>query len=101
MPFSPRPDPALAAALAGVLAVLVFVFAAPGSAAAEPALVASRTTSAAGDPPADPWTWPVGPPVVVVAPFRAPPTPYAAGHRGIDLTAEPGEPAVAPAAGVV
>ena len=47
------------------------------------------------------WAWPVGPPVVMVEPFRAPPTPYAAGHRGIDLAAAPGDAVRAPAAGVV
>ncbi|MFD4420221.1 murein hydrolase activator EnvC family protein [Agromyces sp. NPDC058484] len=47
------------------------------------------------------WRWPVAPPIRVVAPFRAPPSPYAAGHRGIDLVVEPGAGVVAPAAGVV
>ncbi|ANJ28816.1 hypothetical protein ATC03_08510 [Agromyces aureus] len=49
----------------------------------------------------DHWIWPASPPIRVVAPFRAPPTPYAAGHRGIDLRASAGEPALAPADGVV
>ncbi len=39
--------------------------------------------------------------VQVTRPFEAPPTPYAAGHRGVDLAAEPGEPVVAAAGGVV
>lgn len=47
------------------------------------------------------WLWPVEPPIRVVSPFRAPPSPYAAGHRGIDLEATPGAAVVAPAAGVV
>jgi murein DD-endopeptidase MepM/ murein hydrolase activator NlpD len=47
------------------------------------------------------WRWPVPPPIRVVSPFRAPPTPYAAGHRGIDLQAEVGATVVAPADGVV
>jgi len=34
------------------------------------------------------WAWPVTPPRVVGA-YAAPPTPYAAGHRGIDLAATP------------
>jgi len=49
----------------------------------------------------DQWRWPVPPPIRVVSPFRAPATPYAAGHRGIDIEAEPGAVVVAPAAGVV
>jgi len=51
--------------------------------------------------PDDPWRWPVPVPIRVVAPFRAPATPYAAGHRGIDLAAEGGALVVAPADGVV
>jgi murein DD-endopeptidase MepM/ murein hydrolase activator NlpD len=47
------------------------------------------------------WSWPASPPIVVVAPFRAPPTPYAAGHRGIDLAVAPGAAITAAAAGTV
>lgn len=32
-----------------------------------------------------PWRWPVAAPHHVLAPFDAPPSPYAAGHRGLDL----------------
>ncbi|MUN08484.1 peptidoglycan DD-metalloendopeptidase family protein [Agromyces luteolus] len=86
-----------------MLAVLVVVLAAPGSASASTAARSMPTPRV--DPsvvaPADRWLWPVGPPVIVVAPFRAPPTPYSAGHRGIDLAAAAGSTVVAPAAGVV
>jgi murein DD-endopeptidase MepM/ murein hydrolase activator NlpD len=37
----------------------------------------------------------------MLEPFRAPPTPYAAGHRGVDLAASPGDAVRAPAGGVV
>lgn len=47
------------------------------------------------------WLWPVPAPIRVVSPFRAPPTPYAPGHRGIDVTVEEGAVIVAPAAGIV
>ena len=47
------------------------------------------------------WAWPVGPPREVVAPFEAPASRYAAGHRGIDLVAGEGHPVRAPADGVV
>jgi murein DD-endopeptidase MepM/ murein hydrolase activator NlpD len=47
------------------------------------------------------WLWPVPAPIRVVSPFRAPPTPYASGHRGIDVAVEQGAVIVAPAAGVV
>jgi murein DD-endopeptidase MepM/ murein hydrolase activator NlpD len=59
-----------------------------------------RATSAAMRD-AEHWTWPVPAPIRVVDPFRAPPTPYAAGHRGIDLRSVPGVLAVAAAPGVV
>jgi septal ring factor EnvC (AmiA/AmiB activator) len=38
---------------------------------------------------------------VVARAFEAPPTPYAAGHRGIDLTTAPGAEVRSPADGVV
>lgn len=41
------------------------------------------------------WQWPVARQRIVQA-YAAPPSPYAAGHRGIDLAAEPGTPVVAP-----
>jgi murein DD-endopeptidase MepM/ murein hydrolase activator NlpD len=41
------------------------------------------------------WQWPVTRERIVRA-YAAPPSPYAAGHRGIDLAAEPGTPVVAP-----
>lgn len=49
----------------------------------------------------DDWAWPTEAPILVEAPFRAPATPYAAGHRGVDLRASSGEPVRAPAEGVV
>ncbi|HKH07797.1 MAG TPA: M23 family metallopeptidase [Agromyces sp.] len=47
------------------------------------------------------WSWPVNPPLVVIAPFLAPPTPYSAGHRGIDIATVVGAQVLAPAPGVV
>ena len=46
------------------------------------------------------WLWPVAAPHPVVRPFIAPATPYAAGHRGIDIRT-PGTEVLAPASGVV
>ena len=45
--------------------------------------------------------WPLEPAPAVVRPFDPPPTPYAAGHRGVDLAAAPGAPVLAAADGVV
>ncbi len=41
------------------------------------------------------WRWPVAPPRIVQA-YAAPPSPYAAGHRGIDLAAATSAVVVAP-----
>lgn len=47
------------------------------------------------------WAWPVDPAPAVVRPFTPPPTPYSAGHRGVDLLAPVGTVVLAPADGVV
>lgn len=47
------------------------------------------------------WVSPVAGAFRVVGPYRAPPTPYASGHRGIDLPAPASALLVAPASGVV
>lgn len=49
---------------------------------------------------ATPWLSPISP-LVVERPFSAPAGPYAPGHRGVDLRADPGAIVRAPAAGVV
>ncbi|MFP3465065.1 murein hydrolase activator EnvC family protein [Leifsonia sp. SIMBA_070] len=46
------------------------------------------------------WEWPLSP-HVLQAPYAAPATPYAAGHRGIDLAAVPGAVVIAPSDAVV
>jgi len=62
------------------------------------ALPAQVTDASAG---ATSWEWPLTPPGRIVRPYEAPPGPYAAGHRGIDLAASAGQPVRAPSAGVV
>lgn len=47
------------------------------------------------------WAWPVAAPHPIVRPYLAPATPYAAGHRGIDIRAPAGAEVRAPADGVV
>lgn len=51
--------------------------------------------------PAATYRWPLEPPVHVTAPFEAPPAPWAAGHRGVDLRAPGGTVVRAPSAGTV
>lgn len=47
------------------------------------------------------WTWPLVPDPEVVAPFHAPPTPWSAGHRGVDLAAAVGQPVLSAGRGRV
>ena len=66
-----------------------------GSAAAQP--------TAPPDVRAAPWVAPVGPPLVVLRAFAAPPpaTPWMPGHRGVDLAAAAGAPIRADSGGRV
>jgi murein DD-endopeptidase MepM/ murein hydrolase activator NlpD len=47
------------------------------------------------------WSWPLAPDPVVVGVFRAPPTPWSAGHRGVDLAASVGQPVLSAGGGRV
>jgi murein DD-endopeptidase MepM/ murein hydrolase activator NlpD len=47
------------------------------------------------------WAWPVAAPHPIARAYLAPATPYAAGHRGIDIRAAEGAEIRAPADGVV
>jgi len=76
------------------LAVLALVLASgPSAAAAAPPLASDSAVSQS----APGWEWPVDGPRDVERPFVAPPTPYGAGHRGIDVRA-PGPGAIVRAA---
>ena len=99
----PRSNPARALAVALLIGLLGGLLGGgPGGvAAASPAVKVEDGTE--GHPR---WQWPVDGPRVVERPFLAPPTPYAAGHRGVDLAARisgpSGTPVVrAPVGGVV
>ncbi|QTX04495.1 murein hydrolase activator EnvC family protein [Agromyces archimandritae] len=71
----------------------LLVLAVPSPAHAVP--LGAPAVDAAGD-----WIWPITP-VRIVAPYRAPETRYAAGHRGVDLASAPGDGIRSPADGVV
>lgn len=47
------------------------------------------------------WTWPLVPDPEVVEAFRAPPTPWSPGHRGVDLAATVGQPVLSAGRGQV
>lgn len=47
------------------------------------------------------WAWPVPSPHPIARPYLAPATPYASGHRGIDISAGEGATVFAPDDGVV
>jgi murein DD-endopeptidase MepM/ murein hydrolase activator NlpD len=74
------------------LLILVAAALAPRPAAAEP----SRPPA-----PSAVWVAPLDGALVVARPFEAPPTPYSAGHRGVDLGGAPSSPVVAAGDGVV
>lgn len=69
---------------------------APGDAMSARSAVERMPALAPAAPSSPRWAWPVGP-VRIVGQFAAPPGPYAAGHRGIDLAASPDAPVTAPA----
>ncbi len=61
-------------------------------------LLVAPPAPARSEPPR--WAWPV-PSQRVLRGFEAPATPYAAGHRGVDLAADPGDEVLAVDDGVV
>lgn len=76
-----------------MITLLVTVFSGPTAVAAN-----GRAETVTASPR---WEWPMGPPFRIVRPFIAPPTPYASGHRGIDIGGHVGIEVRAPASGVV
>jgi murein DD-endopeptidase MepM/ murein hydrolase activator NlpD len=52
-------------------------------------------------PPSALWGWPLPGEPAVTRGFDPPPTPYAAGHRGVDLAGAVGQPVLAAGAGTV
>ena len=82
------------ARLLALLAIVVAGASAPLAAAAEPAPVGAAVA-------APRWTAPLDGGLAVTRPFDAPPHPYGAGHRGVDLRGSPGAPVLAAGDGVV
>lgn len=68
-------------------AALLIAALAAGSPAAAAVAPVDHAVSIDASPAAPGWSWPVAGERVVLRPFAAPPTPYAAGHRGVDLAA--------------
>lgn len=64
-------------------------------------VIAITADPAASAPVRSGWTWPLQPVPAVVHGFRAPPSPWSPGHRGVDLTATAGQAVLAPSAGRV
>jgi murein DD-endopeptidase MepM/ murein hydrolase activator NlpD len=77
-----------------LLAVAATLAGPPGASAAPRPVVSSSA-------PAALWGLPLTGDPLVTRPFAAPPTPYAAGHRGVDLAGVAGQPVLAAGAGVV
>lgn len=76
------------------LALGAILLAAPGAAEAAPDPESRIQT-------AETWIWPVSGGVRLVAPYVAPAHAYGPGHRGVDIAADIGSEAVAPASGTV
>jgi murein DD-endopeptidase MepM/ murein hydrolase activator NlpD len=77
---------------------------APPSVAASPALTSARASpsaSATVGRRAGRYRAPVNGPLRVLRRFQPPPTPYAAGHRGVDLATVPGQVVLAASGGQV
>lgn len=83
---------------AALTVTLTLLLLSPVSAVAAPGAGREARTAAASDPL---WLPPFGTPFIVAGPYRAPPSPYASGHRGIDLPSVPGATIQAPASGTV
>lgn len=74
--------------LVGLLALLTFVVLSLLPPAVHPAVQAALS---AGRVAPTTWTWPLVPTPAVVRPFAPPPSPWLAGHRGVDLAGSVGQ----------
>ncbi len=65
-----------------------------------PTAPTSRAAKTGAHAPAG-WSWPLEPRPAVARPFQAPPHPWAAGHRGVDLLSHSSQGIYAPQSGTV
>lgn len=91
--WAPRPPPASSGPSSGVDAAV--------AAAGRRLLPGSVPQVGATARSASRWQWPLVPRPPVLRRFRAPPSPWAAGHRGLDLAARPGDSVLSVASGRV
>ncbi|MEP7178039.1 MAG: M23 family metallopeptidase [Pseudonocardiales bacterium] len=84
-----------------VLALGCAVLVLAGPPAPGPAQVPAPAPASAHATPVLAYRAPVVGAVAVIRPFQAPPGPYAAGHRGVDLVTAPGDAVLAPGSGRV
>ncbi len=96
--------PTVATRVAALVALAILALGLPSAAAAGmpvAGVFGGVSVNAVVSPGVARWPWPVAPPIVVSRGFIAPATPYAAGHRGIDLAVGGGLDVRSPADGVV
>ena len=92
----------LPAMLLAATATVTLAMTPPPGTAETPARSAARAAGLPERPaPAAGWGWPLDPEPAVVVSFRAPPTPWGAGHRGVDLAAAVGQPVLSAGGGRV
>lgn len=102
----PRPRTLMLWLMMGLVLLSIGVPAVPAADAAagqDPAVhaPAAQDSGAGSEHPTPSWRPPVVGAPEVLRPFAAPPAPWAAGHRGVDLAAAEGSPVLSPADGVV
>jgi murein DD-endopeptidase MepM/ murein hydrolase activator NlpD len=85
---------AAATGIASLAAVPLVPPTGPPVRAAVPPVPPTGPPARAVPAPARGWGWPLEPEPAVEAAFHAPPTPWGAGHRGVDRAAAVGQPAL-------